>query len=265
MTHRLIRNSAPALWFAAAALAQHSPEGVSHFQQPGWVATPGTAVTVHVNRPDGQVGPVVGQPFSAKEARRTIQTLGDGTHVDRTTTTQFYRDAEGRMRIESPSRILIYDPVAGFTSVLDPVALTYRKDVSHSPAASIAVQENSTWVEHSEHPGQVTRTVTPSSAGLPMHTEVAVATTETLPTQFINGISARGSRTTMTIPAGSFGNDHALQVINERWYSDVLGVLLKSENNDPRFGVTTYELTDIVQGSPSPLLFQIPSNYTAQK
>jgi hypothetical protein len=50
-------------------------------------------------------------------------------------------------------------------------------------------------------------------------------------------------------------------VVNERWYSKDLQMVVKSVNSDPRFGTTTYELTNVVQGA-DPTLFQIPGNYT---
>jgi hypothetical protein len=37
--------------------------------------------------------------------------------------------------------------------------------------------------------------------------------------------------------------------------------MVKSTNSDPRFGDTTYQVTDIVQGPQDPALFQIPSDY----
>src|ERR1051326_8459973 len=86
-------------------------------QQHGWIGLPGsgTTITIHNLRPDGQTGPVLGRPFSGTELRHTRQTLADGTHVDQNQTSAFYRDSQGRMRTESGRRVLIYDPVAGFT------------------------------------------------------------------------------------------------------------------------------------------------------
>ena len=56
----------------------------SAFQQIGWMATHEYRFDVlHMNRPDGQTGPVHGKPFSGTEVRHVIQTLVDGTHVDR--------------------------------------------------------------------------------------------------------------------------------------------------------------------------------------
>src|SRR5256886_3831916 len=37
---------------------------------------------IHMNRPDGQTGPLLEKPFAAIEVRHVIQTLADGTHVD---------------------------------------------------------------------------------------------------------------------------------------------------------------------------------------
>ena len=77
----------------------------------------------------------------------------------------------------------------------------------------------------------------------------------------INGMLAKGSRVTVTIPAGTFGNNRDLKVVNESWYSDDMQILLKSSNSDPRFGVTTYELTNLVQAPPDPSLFDVPAGY----
>jgi hypothetical protein len=39
-------------------------------------------------------------------------------------------------------------------------------------------------------------------------------------------------------------------------------MLVKSSNKDPRFGETTYELTNIDRNVPSPALFQVPADCT---
>ena len=86
--------------------------------------------------------------------------------------------------------------------------------------------------------------------------------TEDLQPQMINGLLARGSRITTTIPMGAFGNDREIKVVSERWSSDELKVLVKSTNSDPRFGVSTYELTNVLQAIPDPALFQVPAGFT---
>ena len=42
-------------------------------------------------------------------------------------------------------------------------------------------------------------------------------------------------------------------------------MLVKSTNSDPRFGTTTYELSNIVPGPPNPALFQVPGDYHEQE
>jgi hypothetical protein len=88
---------------------------------------------------------------------------------------------------------------------------------------------------------------------------------ERLAEQKVNGALAKGTRTTETIPAGKIGNDRQINIVNERWFSDDLQLLVKSTSSDPRFGDTTYQLTGIVQASPDPSLFQIPADYTIKK
>jgi hypothetical protein len=78
----------------------------------------------------------------------------------------------------------------------------------------------------------------------------------------VNGVMAHGTRSTLTIPIGQIGNDRAIQVISEQWFSNDLQMMVKSSNNDPRFGNTTYQLSGIVQVSPDPSLFQVPADYT---
>src|ERR1044071_4532962 len=88
---------------APGLFAQHSTLGRS-FQDPSLMGGPS------IPRIEGaQTGPVVGRPFSATEIRKTVQTLGDGTRLEHSDTTRFYRDGQGRMRAESPTRVEIFD------------------------------------------------------------------------------------------------------------------------------------------------------------
>lgn len=61
-------------------------------------------------------------------------------------------------------------------------------------------------------------------------------------------------KVTRTIPAGTIGNLNAIVITSERWYSTALDLLLKDTHTDPRFGTTTYQLSNIGQ-SPSDSLF----------
>lgn len=67
-------------------------------------------------------GTVKGQPYSADATTETNQTLGDGTRIHRSSSYTIYRDAEGRIRRETPNEIWITDPVANVSYMLDPEA-----------------------------------------------------------------------------------------------------------------------------------------------
>ena len=89
--------------------------------------------------------------------------------------------------------------------------------------------------------------------------------TESLGTRAIEGVVAEGTRTTITIPANTIGNERALEIVSERWYSPELQLEVLTRRNDPRFGETTYTLTNIQRSEPSPLLFEVPPDYTVNE
>ncbi len=224
--------------------------------QSGWMLSNGSGEGVVV----GQAGPVSNKPLSGVETRRVTQALADGTHVDRSGTSKFYRDAAGRMRSESTRHVLIYDPVTRQVYDLDPANKTYTKNKEDSTLVTIAVVNGGTYVRGRS--GNISPLPTHLDLSIPAHSERNVVTnTEDLPRQVLNGVEVKGSRITSTIPPGTFGNDREVKIITERWYSDDLQALVKSTNSDPRFGATTYELTNIVQGPPNAALFQVPGDY----
>jgi hypothetical protein len=82
---------------------------------------------------------------------------------------------------------------------------------------------------------------------------------EDLGTQTIEGVSAQGTRRTMTIAAGVVGNEQPINVVNETWYSPELKMTVMSKRNDPRVGETEFRLTNIQRGEPDASLFQLPA------
>src|SRR5947209_9579635 len=89
--------------------------------------------------------------------------------------------------------------------------------------------------------------------------------TEKLDARSVEGVQAEGTRTTTTIPAGEIGNEQPIQIVSERWYSPELQVVVMTRHSDPRFGETTYRLTNIQRGEPASTLFQVPSDYTVKE
>ncbi len=87
-------------------------------------------------------------------------------------------------------------------------------------------------------------------------------TVEKLGTRKILGIEAEGVRATREIPAGWEGNDQAVTVTEERWYSTELQMQLLDVYNDPLVGTSRWEITDLQRMEPSPELFEVPAGYT---
>jgi hypothetical protein len=85
---------------------------------------------------------------------------------------------------------------------------------------------------------------------------------EDLGKQNIEGVEAEGTRTTVTIPAGEIGNERAIEIVSERWYSPELQLVVMTRHSDPRMGETTYKLTNISRTEPAKSLFEVPSDYT---
>ena len=85
--------------------------------------------------------------------------------------------------------------------------------------------------------------------------------TEELGERDFEGVSAAGTRTVTTIPAGTIGNERDIEIVYERWYSKELELVVYSKHSDPRFGEQTYRLTNIVRSEPDPSLFTVPNGY----
>ncbi|MFL6466722.1 MAG: hypothetical protein ACJ72Z_02050 [Pyrinomonadaceae bacterium] len=85
--------------------------------------------------------------------------------------------------------------------------------------------------------------------------------TEDLGDQNYEGVSAHGTRTTTTIPAGAIGNERPIEIVYEKWFSNELQMVVYSKQSDPRTGEQTYRLTNINRNEPDPSLFQLPSGY----
>jgi len=212
---------------------------------------------------------VKGAPFSAVSVSETTQVLADGNRIVRKMQTNLYRDSEGRIRKEVTlpaigplstsgqphSFIVISDPVAGTSYVLEPDQQVAREMPGRM---GMKIRTNG----GPGGPGDVVyRKFKEGKAG----TANANAKTESVGAQTIDGVNAEGTRTTHTIPAGEIGNEQPITVVSERWYSADLQMDVKSTHSDPRFGNTTYTLTNIQRTEPAAALFAVPSGYTIEQ
>ena len=199
---------------------------------------------------------VTGAPFSAMAVTETTQTLADGNKITHKTQTNLYRDSQGRFRKEvtlpaigplaaqgqPQSFVVIQDPVAGKSYVLE----ADRKIARLLPGPGDRRRGPRDFVRFQKRMGADNSNVQKEDLG----------------TQTINGVSAQGTRYARTIPAGQIGNEKAITIVSESWYSPDLQMLVMSKRSDPRFGDTTYQLTNIQRTEPAASLFAVPADYT---
>jgi len=213
---------------------------------------------------------VTGAPFSAVAVSVSTQTLSDGNQISRKTQTNLFRDSQGRFRKEvsfgaigplatsgqPKSFVFINDPVTKENFVLHPDAKTAenvgrphgamkgmkgpRSEVAGAPRGNAAG-----WEAKAAASGNFKK--------------------EDLGTQTIAGVSAQGTRYTRTIPVGQIGNEKVITIVSERWYSADLQMTVMSKRSDPRFGETSYTLTNIQRSEPAASLFAVPSDYTVKQ
>jgi TonB family protein len=89
-----------------------------------------------------------------------------------------------------------------------------------------------------------------------------VTNSEQLGKQMVEGAECEGSRVVTTMPAGMIGNERPIETVNETWYSPELKMMILSKRSDPRFGESSYRVTNIGRSESDASLFQIPSDYT---
>jgi hypothetical protein len=203
---------------------------------------------------------ITGSPVSAREETRTVQTLGDGTQIESSEVSQFYRDNQGRTRtewtVDGKTNVQILDPVASVRITLNPKAksatrITTAAGPGRGGRAGILIDEGLSLL-------QVQVGGEPKAAAA-VNSQIKH---EDLGFQMQNGVMAEGKRVTRTVPAGTIGNNRDILVFNEQWYSKDLQMMVKTVNSDPRYGVTTYEMTNISLAAPDAGLFMIPAGYT---
>lgn len=238
---------------------------------------------------------VTGAPYTAKAVTTMTQTLADGNRIKHNSEVELARDSEGRTRREqSVANIGPWQTNAKGTVVVinDPVTHTRYEigpDGNKSIARKISIERRplldkaKAEAEMQRHEGRGVGV----GVGVGVGTEpgmgsnvVIVASgednvvrtkidaegtanknvkTEDLGQQTIEGVTATGTRKTITIPAGQIGNEQPIQIVSENWYSPELKMTVWSKRDDPRIGETEFKLTNIQRGEPAASLFQVPA------
>jgi hypothetical protein len=220
---------------------------------------------------------VKGAPYSAEAVTESVQTLADGNRITRRTTGAVARDSEGRTRRDSalsaigslpaadaPRLAFIHDPVANAHYILDEKARTARKMAIRQTMITDGNRVERTFdvrVAGPAEPRDQIALAPPNIMFERVRADNVNSRQEDLGTRDIDGVQAAGTRRTITIPAGEFGNERPIEIVTERWFSPELKTLVYSRHSDPRMGETTFRLTHISRIEPVKSLFEVPADY----
>jgi TonB family protein len=191
------------------------------------------------------IPPIAKLPFTAKAELETVSQLPDGMLITHKTYNLIARDSAGRTRNEARKwldpatgaepklfRIVLYDPMTKTRTALFPLTKIARQWNAVPAFTSLA---------------QV--------AGKPESFQ------EDLGGDTLEGLPVRGVRLSQTYAPGTVGNDRPLTVVVEYWYSEELRINLLTKRTDPRFGVQTVCLTQLVRQEPDASLFAVSDDY----
>jgi hypothetical protein len=225
---------------------------VTVFATAVFTAGAGAQTPRFLGRSSADVPTVKGAPFSG-QANITIRMKQyDGARMERKLDGKYYRDSEGRVRreqlivglgIAAPHKdseriVIIVDPVAGFIyTVIGGQREVQRVPIDKAPPAIGGVPPKSLLPE-----GLTTRE-------------------EPLGTRTMEGVSVTGTKTVVTVPPGLMGNERPVEVVEERWESRELQLVLHSLQQNPVSGEVEYRLTNVSRAEPPADLFKVPAGY----
>jgi hypothetical protein len=270
------------------------------------VATPHAGLTIAAQSatfdfiaagPASEVSQIKGSPFSAEGVTEFRQILVDGTVIQRSNSSKFARDGQGRTRTEQsvmglgsilppsemPRLVTIFDPASMQTIMLDEkrktatitkgggASISSRRPAQFGTAQAGATFESRVEVLREVISENRVETASPGERVMVTGGNITYVNSdrggkrEDLGIQIIEGVKATGTRTTTTIPVGAIGNSREILVVRESWYSPDLQMVVMNRTSDPQSGETSYRLTNIRRAEPDASLFVAPADYTVQE
>lgn len=207
---------------------------------------PGARVFVLRSEPLDIAAAVVGAPYSADTLTVTTRILADGNRLEERTEGSVMRDGQGNTRRVQALAGLggSGEPVRILTIVRPGERVQFRLDEAGKVAFQLRLPPP------------------PPERDAPRRPDTK---SELLgPMQFDN-VRAEGTRTIITLPAGSIGNERAIEIVNERWYAPELQTVVQTRRVDPRFGEVVYKLVNINRAEPPKHLFEVPADFTIEE
>jgi hypothetical protein len=124
----------------------------------------------------------------------------------------------------------IFDPLTGILTVYDPIRHIARRQFAPKMATAVPPAKRSVRIQD-------------------------------LGTTTLNGLLARGTRRTETMPDYESETDEAITLEDETWYSEDLHLVLLVRHSDSRVGVQTIGVSNLKREEPPASMFQVPQGY----
>jgi hypothetical protein len=211
--------------------------------------------------------PVVGAPFSADATTTLTWTSSDGMPRQVSAMARYYRDSSGRVRVEQVGFAEDGPNASSRTTFITIDAAPGRNVVTLDPSRRIVRPESRGILGQIFNGG--------SSFAIPVDasrfrfrayiTPVNYGWVDLLRNRQIAGIETTGRRAVTPIPVGRVGNSRPQEIVDERWVSPELNVVIYARTSDPVTGVFEYRLANIDRAEPSPDLFVVPPDYTMDR
>ena len=203
------------------------------------ISRPGRPTLVNgISIPD-----IPGSPFSATVVLESEQIWPDGSSEIRRTINLIARDSQGRTHNETRRLMPQYfhgSPELMSVRLFDPLT---RIRTIYAPATHTARQELV--------PKQ-TRAVSPPKPSIHI---------QDLGTTTLNGLQAKGTRRTLTLPDYESETGEPIEIEEETWYSVDLHLNLLVRHTDSRIGVQTIGISNLKREEPPASMFQVPQGY----
>jgi hypothetical protein len=197
------------------------------------------------------VPPLPGAPFTATVTTQWKRILDDGSTVTIGNHRTVARDNSGRVFQERRSLVPAGDPRENEINRLEFADPRAHTQTTCWPSAHVC-----------QITGYFANAFTPPAvpAG-PLEGGKAFLARIELGHDSVSGVETIGTRETTQIEAGAFGNDRAINVVKEFWYSQQLEINLIEKRQDPRYGSQTFIVNPISLGEPDAKLFDIPGGF----
>lgn len=210
---------------------------------------------------------IAGAPYSGVAVTQSTTVFSDGNRILRTNTTRYFRDGQGRTRVErsvgqdgaenANLTITITDPVAGEIYLVHP----QTKTAQAFKASPQLIAARSAAAAGADRQVPFALMGIGMGIGASLSTE-ASSTSTSLGEKVVNGLPATGTRTVRTIPVGVLGNEKPITSTVDEWYSSDLSVPVQITQKSSVGGDIKLNLTQVVRGEPDATLFGPPSGYT---